>query len=46
MVYVIKDTSTVFAKIDMKQHKNHTFQAASGFFETNRDVPAFFHAKL
>ena len=45
MVYVIKDTenTTVFAKIVVKQHKNTTcFSSCLQFFETNREVPAFF----
>ena len=42
MLLKIQWTSTVFAKPDMKQHKNTCFQAASGFLETNREVPAFF----
>ena len=29
----------------MKQHKTLAFQAAPGFFETNREVPAFFFEK-
>ena len=34
----IQQTSTVFAKLDMTQHKNVS-QATSGFFETIREVP-------
>ena len=44
MVYLINDTVDIycFAKIDMKKRKNTHFKAASGFFEANREVPAFF----
>ena len=44
MVYLIKDTVDIynFCKIDMKGRKNTCFKAASGFFEANREVAAFF----
>ena len=42
MLLKIQQTSTAFAKIDMKQHKRPAFQAASSFFETNREIPACF----
>ena len=45
MLLKIQQTTTVFANLDMKQHKTLAFQAAPGFFETNREVPAFFFEK-
>ena len=44
MVDVVKNTIDIycFAKIDMKQRQTPAFQAASVFFETNREIPAFF----
>ena len=46
MLLKIQQTTTGFAKLDMKQHKTLASQAAPGFFETNREVPAFFFEKI
>ena len=46
MVYVIKDTVDIYCFFFQKLIRNSTrtpaFQAASGFFKTNWEIPAFF----
>ena len=41
VVYVVKDTVdiTVFAKVDIKQHRNTCFSSCPQFLWTNREVP-------
>ena len=42
MLLKIQLTSTIFAKIDVKQNNNTFFSSSPCFFEINREVPAFF----